>query len=254
MKLSFTITLILMTIISTNAQRLDRGKIKGYEHQLDEVMEIIDTCLLKSRLMEIEQDFKNNPSVINKTKLGIIYHETALNLSFFSSGNYKGYAAKSYEVLQELFISESTGPELFPFIAPYRASALSLMSAETRNLKLLSQAFREFETAVEKYAGVSYCPEFMRGSVAENLPWFFFRKRKFAKIDIQSIIDKQTQNPEFANWKIMSFTYWAWANQHQSAKYRKQALVYLDKTIELDPNYKAGRKRAEELKSKLLGV
>ncbi len=108
-----------------------------------------------------------------------------------------------------------------------------------------------FDEAIAAYARVAYLPEFLRGSVAENLPWFFFGKRKFAKQDFQSIIDKQDNNEEYANWKIMSFTYWAWANQRQGKKYRTQALSYLDKAISLDPNYKAGRARAEELKSRL---
>jgi hypothetical protein len=92
----------------------------------------------------------------------------------------------------------------------------------------------------------------MRGSVAENLPWIYFSKRKLAKHDFQSIIAKQDINPEYGNWKVMSFTYWAWARQRQSKKYRTQAIIYLDKAIALDPNYKAGRKRAEELKAKMI--
>ncbi len=70
-------------------------------------------------------------------------------------------------------------------------------------------------------------------------------------MDFQSIIDKHERNNDFANWKIMSFTYWAWAKQRQSKKYRMQAVSYLDKSIALDPYYKAGRKRAEELKANL---
>jgi hypothetical protein len=50
----------------------------------------------------------------------------------------------------------------------------------------------------------------------------------------------------------MSVTYWAWAKQHQSKKYRKQAITYLDKAIELDPNGEGGRKRAEDLKAKMM--
>ena len=138
-----------------------------------------------------------------------------------------------------------------PFIASYRASALSLVGAETKKLKLLGEAFTLFGDAVKKYADVSYLPEFLRGSVAENLPWFFFTKRKFAKQDFQSIISKQDKNSDYANWKIMSFTYWAWAKQHQGNKYRNQAINYLDKAISLDPNYKAGRTKAEQLKLKL---
>ncbi|MFC3362759.1 hypothetical protein ACFOG5_06185 [Pedobacter fastidiosus] len=109
-----------------------------------------------------------------------------------------------------------------------------------------------FGDAVEKYSAVSPLPEFLRGSVAENLPWFFFTKRKFAKQDFQSIIDKQERLDDYANWKIMSFTYWAWAKQHQVKKFRSKALQYLEKAIKLDPTYQAGRAKAEELKVALM--
>jgi tetratricopeptide (TPR) repeat protein len=206
---------------------------------------------LKIKLKETEEAFNSNPTDLNKTRLGIIYHETALNLSFFSKTEYKGYAKKSFDILSELFNSSTTVRELMPFIASYRASALSLVGAETKKLKLLGEAFTLFNDAVEKYSDVSYLPEFLRGSVSENLPWFFCTKRKMAKHDFQSIIDKQNANAEYANWKIMSFTYWAWAKQHQSKKYRTQAMQYLDKAISLDPDYKAGRKKAGGLKAKL---
>jgi tetratricopeptide (TPR) repeat protein len=242
-----------MTFTSNlKAQQLDFAKVKFFEHQLDDVMEIIDTVELKVKLREVEQQFKHEPSEINKIRLGIIYHETALNLSFFSKNKYKGYAQKSFNQLSELYNSESIDINLMPFVASYRASALSLVGAETKKLKLLGQAFTLFEDAVNKYAEVCYLPEFLRGSVAENLPWFFFTKRKFAKKDMQSIIDKQEIHPTFANWKIMSFTFWAWANQHQGKIERNQAIAYLNKAIALDPEYKAGRAKAEGLKMKFV--
>lgn len=245
----FTLIITAMTITnSLNAQQLDFSKVKTFEHQLDDVMELIDTTELKTKLKEVEHQFQREPNEINKVRLGIIYHETALNLSFFSKTEYKGYAKKSFDQLSELFNSTSTTKELIPFIASYRASALSLVGAETKKLKLLGEAFNLFGDAVKKYADVSYLPEFLRGSVAENLPWFFFKKRKIARQDLQSIINKQDKNSEYANWKIMSFTYLAWAKQHQGEKYKNQAINYLDKAISLDLNYKAGRTKAEELK------
>lgn len=241
-----------MTITNNlHAQQLDLSKVKTLAYQLDDVMELIDTTELKAKLKEVEYQFQQHPGEINKARLGIIYHETALNLSFFSKTAYKGYAKKSYDQLTELFNSPLTIKELMPFVASYRASALSLMVAETKQLKLLGKAFTLFADAVDKYAAISYLPEFLRGSVAENLPWFFFTKRKFAKKDLQSIIDRQHQQADYANWKIMSFTYWAWANQHQGKRYRQQAISYLDKAISLDPNDKAGRKKAAALKLKL---
>lgn len=243
----FTMT----TFIGLTAQNLDFSKLKAFEHQLDDVMELIDTTKLKTKLNEVEEMYRQSPNEINKTRLGIIYHETALNLSFFSKTEYKGYAKKSFDTLTELFNSPNTSKELLPFIASYRASALALVSAETKKLKILGEAFDLFDDANKNYASISYLPEFLRGSVAENLPWLFFKKRKYAKQDFQSIIERQNENNEYANWKIMSFTYWAWANQHQGNKYRTQSIIYLDKAIALDPNYQAGRQRAEELKASL---
>lgn len=237
---------------SAQDQQLDFLNLKALEHQLDDVMELIDKEEVKLKLEETEKDYNESPCVLNKVRLGIIYHETALNLSFFSKTDYKGYAQKSFDTLTELFTSIETQSQYLPFIASYRASALALVGAETKKLKFVGQSFDLFNDAVEKYANVSYLPKFLRGSVAENLPWFFFTKRKFAKLDFQSIIDKQVQNENYANWKIMSITYWAWAKQRQHKKYLSQSLIYLDKAIQLDPNYKAGRAKAEELKIKLI--
>ncbi len=136
-----------------------------------------------------------------------------------------------------------------PFIESYRA--LALVGGDTKKLNLVGQSFKLFELAVKNYAEISYLSLFLRNSLAENLPWFFFSKKKFAIQDMQAIINKQVKNSEYATDKIMSFTYWAWAKQHQNKKYRTQALQYLNKAIALDPNYQAGLKRAEELKLQL---
>ena len=236
----------------TKGQPLSFSKLKSYEHQLDDVTELIDTTLLKAKLIEVEPTYLQHLNELNEVRLGIIYHETALNLGFFSKTEFKGYAKRSFDTLTGLFISPDTTAELMPFIAAYRASALSLVGAETKKLSLLGEAFALFNEAVLKYSDNSYLPEFLRGSVAENLPWFFVSKRKFAKLDFQSIIDKQLQNPAYANWKIMSFTYLAWAKLRQRKKDRVQALDYLDKAISLDPGFKAAREKAEDLRIRLM--
>lgn len=214
-------------------------------------MELIDPHEVQAKLQQVTAAYEQNPNELNTVRLGIIYHETALNLSFLTQSRFKGYAQKSFDVLSRLFEAPDTTPELMPFIASFRASALSLVGAETRKLKYIGQAFALFEAAIRKYAAVSYLPEYLRGSVAENLPWYFFSKRKLARRDFQSIIDKEAKDPAYANWKIMSFTYWAWARQHTGKKDRARALAYLDKAIQMDPHYQAGRARAEQLKKKL---
>ena len=220
--------------------------LNDYQIALDDVMEFIDNNLLEAKLREVEADYNANSSLLNKVRLGIIYHEVALNLGFFSK-QYKGYAQKSLTILSECEVNTETPEALQPFILSYKASTMALVAGETLKLSLISKSFKLFETAIQKYGAVHYLPEFMRGSVAENLPWFYFSKRALAKIDFENIIRKQAQHPEYASWKIMSFVYWAWAKQHPQRKYRSQALSYLQKAIELDPHYLAGRKRSEEL-------
>jgi hypothetical protein len=247
------ITHLLITLINMNyfkSQTLNLSDVVIQEHLLEDIMELTDTNAVKLKLSETELAYSKNSNELNTVRLGIIYHETALNLSFLSKTNYKGYAQKSYDILNTLLNTSTTTKALLPFIASYHASAIALVGAETKKLKLLSQSFTLFKEVITNYEAVSYLPEFLRGSVAENLPWYFYSKRKAAKYDFQSIIDKQAKDTNYANWKIMSFTYWAWANQHQSKRYRIQALQYLDKAIELDPNNKAGKQKAEELKRK----
>jgi|GEM_PF-143731 len=249
-----TSMLLAMTTINSlraQNQQLEFTKVKGCEQQLADVMEMTDTVALKSKLREVEENYAQNPSEMNRVRLGIIYHETALNLAFFSKTEFKGYAQKSFDTLSAVLKASGTSKELLPFIASYRASALSLVGAETKKVKLLGEAFELFDDAVQKYAAVSYLPEFLRGSVAENLPWFFFRKRKVAKHDFQAIIDKQDKKHDYADSKVMSFTYWARAKQMRGKKSRMQRLSYLDKAISLDPQYKAGRQKAEDLKAQL---
>lgn len=200
MKQILTVTIMLAsTTLSTQAQQLDPTILKLAAHQLNDVMEIIDTTFLVDKLKQVELAYKQIPTEINKVRLGIIYHETALNLTFLAKSTYKGYAQKSYGILTQLEGNEATTKAFLPFVASYKASSLSLEGGETMKLKLVGQAFKLFEQEVIKYADVSYIPQFLRVSVAENLPWFFFRKRKFAKSDMQAIIDKQAKNPEYAD-------------------------------------------------------
>lgn len=248
---------ILLTVITiatmtkVKAQTFDLKRLASYETTLDDVMEIIDKKLVKEKLKEVEDVFNKNSNELNTVRLGLIYHDIALNLTFFDkTKEYAGYAQKSYDVLTKLSGNKNTTPELMVFIESYRASSLSLIAGETKKLSLLGKAFEIFANTIEKYASVSPRPEFMRGSVSENLPFFMWKKRKFARVDFESIIKKQKQNTSYADFRIMSFSYWAWARANSGKKHRKQAIEYLNKAIEIDPNYKAGRKRAEELKAK----
>lgn len=246
------LSFLLITSINFNSKAQTKNMtLKEAHEKLEDVMEIIDTTFLKSHLIEVEKAYQQDNSTINQIRLGIIYHEVALNFGFFDKV-YKGYPQKSLNMLDAALPKLNGDSAIFkPFVVSYKASALSLLSGETRKLGYLREAYKLFNEAVANYSSVSYAPEFMRGSVSENMPWFMFKKRSYAKIDFENIIKKYEADNTYATAKIMSFTYWAWAMQHQSKKNRNTSISYLDKAIALDPNYTAGRKRAEELKNKM---
>ena len=229
-----------------NEHSMERERVHAAEVRLADVMELTDAGTVKLKLKQVEGDFAADPGVLNSIRLGIIHHEVALNLSFLANSEYTGFAKRSYDRLTELE-GALHASEYLPFVASYRASALSLVGAETRKLSLVGDAFRLFEVAVERYADVSYLPEFLRGSVAENLPWIFWQKKRFAAKDFGSIIRKCEADSGYANGKSMSFTYWAWAKSHSGKRFRKQAKAYLNKAIALDPEGVGGRLKAEAL-------
>ena len=103
--------------------------LNDYQIALDDVMEFIDNNLLQVKLTEVEADYNANLSLLNKVRLGIIYHEVALNLGFFSK-QYKGYAQKSLTILSECEVNTETPEALEPFILSYEASAITLVAGE----------------------------------------------------------------------------------------------------------------------------
>jgi len=246
------ISLLLTTQLF--GQALSKEKVMHFENELSDVMELIGNDIVKLKLDEVKAAYEKKPTELNNLRLGIIYHEVALNLTFFTkTGEYDGYAQRSYDRLTKILADKNTPEELKIFASSYQASALALVSGEKRKLKLLSEAFNLFKTSVEKYSSVSPRPEFMRGSVAENLPWFMWSKRKYAKKDFNSIIEKSNLDSTYADFRLLSFSYWGWARAHNKRKHRKKAIEYLKKAIEIDPNYSAGRKRSEELLNEYQG-
>jgi soluble cytochrome b562 len=77
---SIILTMMTASSLTAKTQQLDLAKMKGFEHQLDYVMEIIDTTILKSKLKEVELEHAKNANEINSVRLAIIYHETALSV------------------------------------------------------------------------------------------------------------------------------------------------------------------------------
>ncbi len=235
-----------METLNKTTYAMDRKRLQTAEARLEDVMEMSDPDAVKLKVKQVEDEFAADPSELNNIRLAIIHHEVALNLGFLAKSGYKGYARRSFDRLTALE-GALKAREYLPFVASHRASALSLVGGETRELYLVGDAFRLFEGAVERFAEASYMPEFLRGSVAENLPWIFWRKKRSAAKDFGSIIRKYEADNSYASVKIMSFTYWAWAKAHSGKCFREQALVYLAKAVALDPDGVGGKAKAEAL-------
>jgi hypothetical protein len=246
----FILGIFMLTASTIAAENLTRNSVALAGTQLEDVMEIIDTTGLRDRVSAAEKFASESATLVSRIRLGILYHEAALNFSFISTKKEKGWAAKSYLLLDSIYKAD-TSSAFRPYTAAYRASAYALLAGESGSLKQLTEAFSLFEIAVKQYADVCALPEFLRGSVAENLPGWMYRKHRFAKIDFESIISKYEADKMYATPALMSFSYWAWANQHQKKKHRAKAVQYLNLAIELDAAGKAGKKRALELKAKL---
>ena len=187
MKLSIITILALTALHNTSSQNLSISTVKFAEKKLEDVMEFVDTTLLKSKFKEVKFNYINKPNTLTKLRMALLYHEMAFNFSFLKNAKDDNYAQKSYQLLSELIDNKELKAIYLPFAISYQASALALVSSKTRKLKLLHKAFQLFNKSVEEYGNYSYAPEYMRGSVAENLPWFLFKKKKNAKKDFESI-------------------------------------------------------------------
>lgn len=82
------------TTFQKSKGNLNFNNVKSAELQLEDVMEIIDVDYLKVKMKEVEEIFSTKPTEINKSRLGIVYHEAALNLSLLSKTPIKGYAQR----------------------------------------------------------------------------------------------------------------------------------------------------------------
>lgn len=183
-------------------------------------------------------------------KIALVFHEAALVFGLMAkkTDRKKGFAEKSYQILEKLVTDVDLAKDLKPWVFSYRASALALVSGEQSKLGLLSKAFELFEQAIIEFGDDSYLPRFLRGSVSENMPWIFWRKRQFAKIDFDSLVKRVEAEPDFMPDEIKSFTFWAWANQfHRNKNLRPKAVQLLKAAMILDPEKKAGYSRAKNL-------
>jgi hypothetical protein len=222
-------------------------RIREAEKILSDVTEMIDYQVIEKKLSAQESLVRRQATFLDSLRLGILYHESALIL--MKKKQKSPHAKMSFDLLSRLMASAKSENEFLPVIAAYRASARSLQSAESGKLSELAEAFDFFEEAAQKYAAFSPYPEFLRGSVAENLPKIFFKKRRFAKIDFLALKKKYETDIAFAEPRLMSFVYLALARLMRKNN-DSESKILLKKAMSLDSEQNAAYAEAEKLLAK----
>lgn len=207
---------------------------------MNDIDTIIKHLLIQRTITE------KQPTFVNRTRLGILYHDVAMKSFRRTRTEQKYYTEEAYRILTNLRNEQDLDESLLSIVRSFHASSLALLGAQRNNTELIDQAFSLFNQAIIDYGDYCYAPMYMRAKVAQQLPRNF-AKLRLAKSDYSELIDKYGLNRNFANQRSMSYVYWAWAKLHQSKKDRAQAIRYLERAIELDPAGKGAGFRAKLL-------
>lgn len=194
---------------------------------MEQVMEISSIEQLLSAIAQLEEAEATQE---NKTKLGILYHDAALKVE----KGQREYIEKSYTQFTVLMKDKSLSDELRAYVAAYQASSLALLGANRENKKMIEQAFVLFEQAEKHYNALEFVVPYLRSKTISLLPYGNIYKNQ-AKRDLEVLIDRYGLDKDFANDRIMAHAYYSWAAAHQRKRFRKQAMRYLEKAIELNP-------------------
>lgn len=178
-------------------------EVRNAAKALLDISEILDPGQARANVTAAEHALNREHSVVNRLRLGIAYHEAALN--FLPSG-VSGDAQKSYDILSAADLHAEVAPALEPYIFAYLASAQALLAADGGAIANVAAAFDIFDRVVARYGHVANITLFLRGSVAENLPWFFF-KANDAKRDLETIIARAEHDADYASSKTLSFVH-----------------------------------------------
>lgn len=238
---SFALFALLSLAVTMNAAGLNRDRVTSIEAELEPYMQLTDNIALARDLPKMENKAESATTPLAKLQSAIFLHEIAAN--FQGNATYDGYAQKSYDILTALAADANTEAELMPFITAYQGSAQVLMGEETGSKKNIRKGIKTLDASVENYRKYSFVSRFLRGSTFERLDL----RKSVAREDFTMLVVNYEFNNEFANNKVMSHSYTAWANLHQDKVYRDKAISYLKKAISLDPKGSAGKQKAESL-------
>lgn len=207
---------------------------------LESYTEILSKDTLRSNVQELENI--DQPDVLQQIALGLTYHE--LCVLHFMLGKDKRYAPYAARALGVLTSARPAAPEWsLPMLDSYINSSQSLVAATKNNLIDLIRVIRKYDELIDQYGATSYHPEFLQGSLLENLPNVFGAHAK-AKKRFESVITKYTSDPSYTAPKIVSFCY---LSLGKLSKDQKTKIDYLGKSVETDTAGDGGSAQAKQI-------
>jgi hypothetical protein len=205
--------------------------------KLEQYTEVLDTAKLSQNLEYFE--YKQDGDALDQIALGITYHEICV--VHYILGKDKSYAHYAEKALRTLVDAKKTSPvDAYPILDTYINSSRSLVASTKNNLVELIRVIRIYNGLVRKYGSISYYPEFLEGSLLENLPNILGGHTKAKKL-FESIIAKHESDPAYASDKIVSFCYLSLGKLEKNSTRKKD---YFQKSIAIDADKQGGANQA----------
>lgn len=246
---SLSISFLILTLMGfstlVNAQTLEENAELA-SNELAEVIDIVDFDQIMAKISSQKELIKKEPTFLNKVKLGILYHDGAMQLVGTKKAARRELAEESYTLLSILATESSKQPHLLPFVKAYQASSLGLLGAANTNNDLIKQSFVLFDQTIDQFGKAYYVPLYLRAKIAENLP-YPYNKKRWAKTDYSNLINWFESNSNSINNRTMIQTYLAWAKLHANKKDYSQAVQYLEEAIKLGQDNNSTVQKAKEL-------
>jgi len=204
------LTFLFFTIsIYSNGQAIAVNiSVNNDKQELIAVSNIKNWELLMDRIDLQKHQTKENPSFLNKAKLGILYHNAAIMKMATDKKKSQELAEQSYILLTILVTEPSTRMDLLPCLKAHHASSLVMVGLGNKERQLIDQAFALFEMTINRFGGNCYFPRYLRLQMNQQLS---YPNKRLAKEDCNKLIGQYDMDHNFIDKTTMIDVYLDWA-------------------------------------------
>jgi tetratricopeptide (TPR) repeat protein len=155
-----------------------------------------------------ENNLEKSEEMIAQVKLGILYHNVALNDG--AKRGYKKYAQKSFETMKLINGNDGLSNVIKVYTLTFMGSSRAMMGDEDLNpinkINYVKEGIAYLDDAVKRFDRHTWVPRFYRANVCFSLP-DFFEKSAAAKDDYDKLINKKRNNDNAIPDEIMAIVY-----------------------------------------------